>query len=562
LLEALAAAGAGQKIRARKVLHSIRRTMSNTRRCWRALARPACRPAPECLELRTLRSDVLGWSGGNAGNANSLITPANISNLTAQYSVQLDGFIYAEPLSTTVNVTVGPERGTHTLVLAATEHDTLYALDSNTGTLLWQLSLLGPGQSTLPTSATHFGGELGVTSTPVIDKATNTIYVVSAQSYVVGSVNHYAEELHAIDLSDGLERAGSPVVIADTGYLRGKPVSFTGPQVTGKGVRSVRGLVQFDVSRQLQRAGLALVGNNVVFAFGTSGGDRPPFHGWILAYDKNTLQRTGVFNDTPNGSDGGIWNSGSPIRTDLDGFLYTATGNGTFDTRLNRRGFPSRGDYGNSVLKLALVPGYKSPNGTGFKVVDYYTPSNQRKLGKTDGDLASSGVLILPNGWGGPSHPNLLLASGKSGTVYVINRDDMSKFHKGWDPIVQTLPGALTSSFDTPDLFGNTVFYAGVNDTAKSFTLVNGRLVQSSQTAATFPYPGASPVVSSDGPDAGIVWLISSSNQIMAYDPMDLSKQLWSAVLPGYTKFTIPAITDDGHVVVGAGYVLVGFGLA
>ena len=288
---------------------------------------------------------------------------------------------------------------------------------------------------------------------------------------------------------------------------------------------------------------------------------QPYYHGWILAYNKNSLQPTGVFNDTPNGHNGGIWNDGNPIQVDSQGYLYTATGNGTFDARLNRKGFPSRGDYGDSVLKLALDPGYKGPNGTGIRVVDYFTPHDQAKLDKYDEDLASSGVLILPDGSGGPKHPNLLLASGKLGTLYVINRNKMGHFHSRSDKVVAgdsrtrlphrsihqpttsipcTTPGQETSSSPSP--------------------FVNGRFVQTGQAPNTFAYHGASPVVSSDGTQNGVVWVISSSNQLIAYNATNLSSELWSASLPGYSTFSIPDVTSDGHVEVGAGNVLVGFG--
>jgi len=490
-----------------------------------------------------------------------LLTPANIGTLTEQYSDVVDAAIIAEPLSATVAVTVGPNQGTQTLVFAATENDSLYAFNSATGKLVWKTSLLGPGETTIPESVTQTGLN-GITSTPVIDLATNTIYLVTSESYVSGKVSYYSRTLHAINMSDGLETPGSPFVIADTGYnKRGNPVSEEGPSVPGTGAGSIRGRVYLYVPHQLQRPGLSIDGNNLVIAFGSIG-DRPPEHGWILTYNTSSLKRTGVFNDTPNGSDGGIWNSGGPIQVDSQGYLYTATGNGTFDTKFNRGGFPSRGDYGDSVLKLAIVPGYKGPTGTGIKVVDYFTPDDQAKLDKTDGDLASSGVLILPGGWGGPAHPNLLLASGKAGTIYVINRDGMGHFHEQSDNTVQEIPGALTASYDTPAFFDNTIYYAGVGDVVKAFDVKNGQLVETGHSTNSLPYPGASPVVSSDGTQNGIVWVISSAKQLIAFDATNLSKQLWSADLPGYSKFSIPAITNDGHVEVGAGNTLVGFGLS
>ncbi len=517
------------------------------------------RPCGEGLETRALLSDVLGWGGGNGGgNSDSLITPANISSLTEQFSHTLDGIILPAPVSATVDVTVGPDQGTQNLVFVATANESLYAFNTATGQLVWQTNFLKPGESVLPTALIETGVD-GTTSTPLIDPSTNTIYLTTTEAYNAGAVNHYTKTLHAVDMSTGQEMPGSPVVIADTGYSNGQPVSFFGPSVKGTGAGSVNGLVQFDVPRQLQRPALSLDGSNLLIAFG-SYGDIPPFHGWILAYNKTTLQPTGVFNDTPNGSDGGIWNSGSPIQVDSQGFLYTETGNGTFDTTHNRAGLPSHGDYGDTVLKLALIPGYQGPNGTGFKVVDYFAPRNQAKLEKYDGDLASSGVLILPDGMGGPKHPNLLLASGKSGTVYVINRNSMGHYSPFSNHVVQTLPAVIGGSYDTPAIFNNTIYYAGVDDTVKSFTIENGLLVQTGQSTNTLPFPGASPVISSDGTTNGIVWVVSPSNELIAYDPTDLSKILWSAPLPDYSHFAIPAITSDGHVFVDVGSELVAFG--
>jgi hypothetical protein len=503
---------------------------------------------------------VLGWTGGSGVTQNSLITPANISQLTRQYADVVDGAIVAEPLVAAVDLTVGPNPGIQSLVFVATQNDSLYAFNVTTGQLAWHTSFLTPSEMALPPSVTDFQGS-GIISTPVIDPSTNTIYLVSSEYYVAGDVTHFTKTLQAIDMSDGTERPGSPAVIADTGYVGSTPVSFEGPSVRGTGAGSVRGRVYFDVYRQMQRPGLTIDGNNLVIAFGSAYGVTPYYHGWLLAYNKNSLQPTGVFNDTPNGHNGGIWNDGNPIQVDSKGYLYTATGNGTFDPILNSAGFPSRGDYGDSVLKLALDPGYKGPNGFGIRVVTYFTPHDQAILDKDDEDLASSGVLLLPNGSDGPKHPDLLIASGKSGTLYVINRNSMGRFHPHSDEVVQEIPHAVTSSFDTPAYYLNTVYYAGAGDVLKSFAFVNGRLVQTGESPNTFGFHGASPVVSSDGAQNGVIWVISSSDQLIAYNAMNLSSELWSASLPGYSTFSIPDVTSDGHVEVGAGNILVGFGL-
>jgi hypothetical protein len=529
----------------------------------RGSRRNACansyRPAGEYLESKKLLSSGIGWTGGSGGTQNSLITPANVSQLTQQYADAVDGAIVAEPLVASVNVTVGPNQGTQSLVFVATQLDSLYAFNVTTGQLVWHTNFRVPSPSPLTQSEIDFQGS-GIIGTPVIDPAANTMYLVSSESYAIGSVTHYIKTLHAIDMSDGAERSGSPAVIADTGYVGSTQVSFAGPVVRGTGAGSVRGRVHFDVLREMQRPGLTIDGNNLVIGFGSASGVTPYYHGWLLAFNKNSLKPTGVFNDTPNGHNGGIWNDGNPIQVDSQGFLYTATGNGTFDANLNSSGFPSRADYGDTVLKLALEPRYKGPNGTGIRVVDYFTPHIQAQLDKYDEDLASSGVLLLPNGFGGPRHPNLLLASGKLGTLYVINRNNMGRFHAQSDNVVEEVPHAVTSSFDTPAYFANTWYYAGAGDVLKSFVFVNGRVAQTGAGPNPFGLHGATPVGSSDGAQNGIVWVISNSHRLIAYSAANVSTELWTAALPGYSTFSIADVTSDGHVEVGAGNVLVGFG--
>jgi hypothetical protein len=137
----------------------------------------------------------------------------------------------------------------------------------------------------------------------------------------------------------------------------------------------------------------------------------------------------------------------------------------------------------------------------------------------------------------------------------------MGHFHSPADKIFDEIPHGITSSFDTPAFYLNTVYYAGAGDVLKSFSFVNGHLVQTGQAANAFPLHGASAVVSSDGAQNGIVWAISSTKQLIAYNATNVSSELWSASLPGYSTFSIPDVTRDGHVLVGAGHILVGFGL-
>ena len=339
------------------------------------VARPATVPPVKASSRR--RYFRLCWDGVvvTGGNANSLYHAGKYLDVDA-----------ARPGARRPNRRGAPLRdrrrhrrahpGTQTVVFAATEHDSLYAFNITTGRPSGKTSLLRPGEAPFTSAITQsYTG--GITSTPVIDPSTNTIYVVTTESYRCGEcLSIIPITLHAVDMSDGMEQPGSPVMIADTGYVGGKAVSFAGPTVAGTGAGSVGRAGVLLRAGAVATHGPSIVGNNLLISF-ASYGDHPPYHGWILAYDKNSLRSTAVFNDTPNGSDGGIWNDGNPIQVDSQGYLYTETGNGTFDTRLNRKGLPSRGDYGDSVLKLALDPGYNGINGSGIRVVDYFTPDNQ-----------------------------------------------------------------------------------------------------------------------------------------------------------------------------------------
>jgi outer membrane protein assembly factor BamB len=240
------------------------------------------------------------------------------------YADTVDGTIVAEPLVATVNIRVGPSQGTEPVVFVAKQADGLYAFNEETGQLLWNTNFHVPGQTALSLAAQDFEGT-GIIGASVIDGAMNKMYLVSSESYGVGNVVQYIKTLHAIDMSDGVEEPGGPTVIADTGYVGNKAVSFVGPSVRGTGAESVRGRVPFDVSRQLQRPGLTLDGNTLVIGFGSAVGIVPYYHGWILTYNKTTLKPTGVFNDTPNGHDGGIWNDGNPIQVDSQGYQRTTS---------------------------------------------------------------------------------------------------------------------------------------------------------------------------------------------------------------------------------------------
>ncbi|HZY89215.1 MAG TPA: hypothetical protein VFE78_30610, partial [Gemmataceae bacterium] len=409
----------------------------------------------EELESRLAPSvtDVLQYHNDSALTGQDLsettLTPADVNSGTfgKVFSTTVDGQVYAQPLvKTGVNITTGTLKGTHDVVFVATESDSLYAIDAVTGSVLWHDVLLpstyGGTVTTVPSSDVNSGDltpQIGITSTPVIDPSTNTIYVEEKTKEVVGGNNHYLHWLQALDLGSGAAKFGGPALIADSL----NDIYMSGPAVNGTGENpenSPPGKVAFDSLRQMNRSGLVLANGNVYMAY-ASHGDNQPYHGWVLGYSASTLAPTAVFNTTPNGSEGGIWQGGAAIAVDSSGKLYLETGNGTFDTTLNSSGFPVNGDFGDSFVKLAVDSSSSASNqngnlnGWGLKAVDYFTPFNQQNLDNGDVDLGSGGPFLLPGSAGSTAHPHLLVGSGKEGRIYLIDRDNMGHFDPNTDHV-------------------------------------------------------------------------------------------------------------------------------
>jgi hypothetical protein len=420
--------------------------------------------------------------------------------------------------------------------------------------------------------------EIGITSTPVIDPNTGTIYVLAVTKEVIdGDTPHYIQRLHAVSLSDGSEKFGGPATIADTQFDGSTYTLNSGPSVqgTGDGADS-NGTIVFNVARELQRTALTLAGGRVYIAT-ASYSDHTPYHGWILGYDASTLALDAVFNDTPNGTAGGIWESGGGLAVDSAGALYFETGNGTFDTTFDTNGFPINADYGDSFVKLVVDPNSTADNpnanGWGLKVVDYFTPYNQDQLQQLDHDLGSGGPVLLPDAVGSTNHPHLLVGASKEGTIYLIDRDNMGQFNPNSDNVVQSLVAVIGPAFDTPAYYQNALYYAGVNDHAQRFTIANGSAslstTSASQSGDTFGYGGSTPSISANGTSSGIVWdLDRDSNQLRAYDASDYSNELYTSdqasggrdTLGTAIKFAVPTVAN-GMVYVGTDGALVVYGL-
>ena len=459
-----------------------------------------------------------------------VLTPSVVNSATfgKLFSCSTDGVVYTQPLWVP-NVSFGADK--HNAVLAATEHDSVYAFDADRApcVTLWQASMLdsvhgaSPGEITVPL-ADLFGvddvqPEVGITGTPVIDPSSSTLYVVSKSEDSSGG---FHQRLHALDLSTGSEKFGGPTEISAS--------------IVGAGYDSSGATVTFDPHKQFQRAGLALV-NGVVYVTWASHGDVNPYHGWIIGYKTTDLSRVAAYNITADGERGGIWMSGGAPAADDANVIYLSTGNGTFD---HDSTVTPNTDLGDSVLRLTTA--------SGVSLTDWFSPFNQSDLANNDQDLGSGGVVVLPDQLSGPSH--LLVAGGKQGTLYLINRDSMGHFcgtctsSTGDTNTVQSFD-ATTGFFGTPAFWQNGLYISGTSDKLSVFAfnpaIGKFNASPSSQAPTTFSFPGSTPSISSQDVADGIVWAIDTSQYgtpgrhglgpaiLHAYDATNLATELWNS---------------------------------
>jgi hypothetical protein len=496
-----------------------------------------------------------GRTGQNTNETILTTTNVNSTSFGKLFTLPVDGYVYAQPLYVPGVAVSG--KGTHNVLYVATEHDSLYAFDADTGgTPLWQISFIVNGGSTVPNGNVSTGDivpEIGITGTPTIDSTTNTLYVVSKTL----EAGVYFLRLHAIDITSGAEKFGGPVVL--TGSLPG----------TGSG--SVSGTLTFDTQWENQRPGLLLL-NGFVYVGFAAHGDNGPWHGWILSYKASNLQAAGVWCTSPNGIGSGLWSSGAGLAADTSGTgrIFVSTGNGDFPVTGNVVPNPapapsSSVDFGDSIVQLTL-------SSTGqITPTDYFTPFNTASLDGADTDLGSGGVIIPPDQTG--TFPHLLVESGKQGRLYIVNRDkltsDGSHFCNGCstDPEVVETVNAISGLWSMPAYWNGNMYFWGNGDSLKAFSFANGTLSVSptSQSAETNGFPGATPVVSSNGTSNGIVWAAetdaytSSGPAILrAYNATNVSSILYASNLTSNpdtlgpaVKFVVPVVTN-GKVYVGA----------
>jgi hypothetical protein len=501
-------------------------------------------------------TDVLTYHNDLARTGQNLTeTTLTTSNVTSAkfgklgfYSV--DGLVDAQPLYAS-NVSI-PNNGTHNLLVVPTEHDSVYAFDADSGLIIWKVTMLQTGETTSdPRNCEQVTPEIGVTSTPVIDRTqgpNGAIYLVAMSKD--GSGNYY-QRLHALDLALGTELFGGPVEVQAS--------------YPGSGDNSSGGNVIFDPAQYKERSALLLL-NGVIYTAWASHCDIRPYTGWIIGYSESTLAQTNVLNVTPNGNDGAIWMAGAGLAADSSGNIYFLDGNGNFDTTLNASGFPTDGDFGNAFMKL-------STSGNQLTVADYFEMDNGVAESGSDTDLGSGGMIVLPDLTDGSGNTwHLAVGAGKDSNLYLVNRDSMGKFSASNNNIYQELGSGLPGGvFAMPAYFNNTVYYGSVGSPIQAFAITNARLstTATAQTATSFGYPGVTPSISANGTSNAIVWAVENSTPAVlhAYNATYLN-EIYNSNQAGNgrdqfgagNKFMTPTIVN-GQVFVGTPNGVAVFGL-
>jgi hypothetical protein len=481
-------------------------------------------PASAQVSVTTAHNDNMR-DGQNLSE--TILTPGNVNmkGFGKLFSQTVDGYVYAQPLYVP-NVNI-PGLGTHNVVYVATEHASVYAFDAdnNTGmnaSPLWHTSFIDPAHGITTVSSGDVGcgdlvPEIGITSTPVIDTTAGTMFVVAKLKDT--NNGKYYHVLHAISIATGQDQAGSPVIIRAGG---------------------------FDPLREAQRPGLLLV-NGTLFIAWASHCDITPYHGWVMQYSETSLEQLKVWNSTPHGGLGGVWQSGGGVASDGT-YVFFATGNGSWDGPKGGR------DFADTIVKGPATPDAPHP-------FDYFTPYNQQSLSNGDTDVGSGGVLLLPDQGTGAPHRYLLLQVGKSGSIYLVNRARMGGFQPNNNSqIVQDLENAIGGLWASPAWWNNNVYFGGSGDYLRQYTFdpATGFLSDTAVQTATYSgFPGPTPSISANGTNDAIVWTLQVDSYgggqaiLHAYDATNISTELYnsnqdpSRDQPGpAVKFTVPTIVN------------------
>jgi hypothetical protein len=520
-----------------------------------ATATPLFAQTPTPVPVPTWRYD-LTHAGQNTSE--TALTPANVNpdSFGKLFSLKVDSTVYPQPLYIP-NLKMSDGQ-THNVLFIETSNDTIYAFDadSNGGanaSPIWKISLAatdhgaGAGATAIPwqdTGSPDVAPTVGITGTPAIDVATNTMYAVAATK----ENGTYFSRLHAINITNGAEQPNSPVEIKAS--------------VAGTGNGSSGGQLAFSPLWENQRPALDFYNGHVYIGFGAHG-DNGPWHGWLFAYDGTTLQQTAVLCLSPNGSGAGLWGSGAGFPIDsgaTGGRMFLATGNGTRSSPP----FDAKSEYGESVVAFSLADG-------GLKPIDEFTPFNYQILNNHDWDLGAGGVLMVPDQQG--THPHVLLQGGKEGRIVVLDRDNLGGYAAGASSNtnalqdISTITTAGVGFWATPTYWNGNIYLWAEKNVPMLFKMNTGVMdtEPDSQSTITSQFPDPTFSVSSNGTQDGIAWAVRSDQfntngpaVLYAWNANDLTKTIYEsdsnatrdAAGPA-NKYSIPVVTN-GKVYVAA----------
>ncbi len=499
---------------------------------------------PNGLDVLTHRYDS-GRTGANLFesvlNTRSVASP----RFGKLFEREVDGDIFAQPLIKTGVVIPGV--GMRNVVYVATVNNSLYAFDADTPSAskpLWHVGKEVFGEPVpknevvdLPANVPYlnFDSNIGIVATPVIDPETSTIYVVAFSK--VG--NQHRFRLHAFDLACGIEKKdwNSPQTI-EASYL-------------GNGVGSVDGKIRFDPRKMLNRPAL-LVAQGVLYLAFTAHLDGEPkfdYHGWILAYNAKTLKQVAVVNTTPDGIQGGIWQSGGGLAAEYrEGtypLIYATVANGSVGGR----------NFAECLMQL-----YPAEL---MSVKQVFTPRNHEYLNDRDLDLSTAPLLI-------PDMP-LAIVCSKEGKCYVVDRGDMhlvQEFAAGTNSYGGERPSNIHGApVVWRDHTGALRLYVwGEEDYMRAFQYDGARFVPAGKSKVRAPeksMPGGMLSLSSNGstPGSAVVWaslplsgdanIATVEGVLRAFDAADIEKELWNSTqnqerdaVGMFAKFCPPVVAN------------------
>ncbi|MFI5136295.1 MAG: hypothetical protein ACHQIM_00620 [Sphingobacteriales bacterium] len=514
-------------------------------------------PNPQHISVLTQHNDN---TRAGLNNKETALTTAkvNSTHFGKLFSLSVDDQVYAQPL---VVGNLPISSGNPNVVFVATVSNTVYAFDGDNGKLYWKRNFTVSGMrspnsndmsSSWCTPYTDFAYNIGIVGTPVIDSVAKTMYFVARST----DGTNFVQYLHAINILTGADQAGSPVKIAASVY--------------GTGDGNVNGVVSFDPRRNNQRQGLTLV-NGVIYISFSSHCDWNPYHGWILGYNAATLQQQTIYNDTPNGEEGGLWESGMGVAADPQGNLYVVSGNGTVGKKAPYTA-PGNGTGENVASSDPTDPSGRAesamkltPSGSTLQVSSYFTPTNYLDLNINDLDYGVMGTFLIPNS-------NFYFTGAKDGNLYLLNKDNMGGFSTTTNLVQQTVPLNVSLHCQPSYYRGATnefVYVWSENDQLRAFSFdrSSNKLYNANSSSDSGPVGGcgADLSVSSNGTTngTGILWVTYassgdaantvSSGILRAFDASNINNELWNSnqnsgdFVGKYAKFSSPTIAN-GHV--------------